>query len=54
MANTKVCQRYTKVLKVGKLLLLIYSGLYIDSQTFVWYGEKESEVELDGKTGRDI
>ena len=33
IADTKVCQRHTKVFRIGELLLLIYSRLCIDSQT---------------------
>ena len=31
LANTKVCQRCTKVPRIGELLLLIHRGLYIYS-----------------------
>jgi len=31
LANTEVCQRYTKVLRISELLLLIYLGFCIDS-----------------------
>ena len=33
VANTQVCQRYSKVLRIGKLLLLIYTRLCINSKT---------------------
>jgi len=33
LADTKVCQGYTKVLRIGKLLLLIHSELCIYSKT---------------------
>ena len=35
LADTKVCQGHTKVLRIGELLLLIHSGLYIHSKTIV-------------------
>ena len=33
LADTKVCQGHTKVLRIGKLLSLIHSGLHIHSKT---------------------
>ena len=54
MDNTKVCQKHTKVFRIGKLLSLIYSRLCIYSQTITRYGKKGSEVGMDGKTGRSI
>ena len=33
LADTRVCQGHSEVLRIGELLLLIYSGLCIHSQT---------------------
>jgi len=44
LADTKVCQEYTKVLRIGELLLSIYLGLCIYSKTIARYGEERSEV----------
>jgi len=33
LADTKVCQECAEALRIGKLSLLIYQGLYIYSQT---------------------
>ena len=33
VANTKVCQRCSEVLRIGKLLLPIHTELYVYSQT---------------------
>ena len=52
--NTKVCQRHTKVFRIGKLLSLIYSRLCIYSQTITQYCKEGSEVGMDEKTGRSI
>ena len=54
LANTKVCQRYLKVFRIGKLLLSIYSRLCIYSQTVVQYGEEGSEVGVGRKAGEGI
>ena len=54
MANTKVCQGCVEVSRVGKLLLLIYQGLCIYSQTIVQHGQKESEIGMDRKAGEGI
>ena len=40
VADTKVCQRCTKVLRVGELLSLIYQELCINSEAAAQYGEK--------------
>jgi len=40
VADTKVCQRHTKVLRVGELLSLIYRELCINSEATARYGEK--------------
>ena len=54
LADTKMCQRCTKILRIGELLLLIYPGLCINSYTIARYGEEESEVGMDRKTERSI
>jgi len=54
IADTKVCQRHTKVFRIGKLLLSIYSRLCINSQTITQYGKEGSKVGIDGTTGRSI
>ena len=54
MDNTKVCQKHTKVFRIGKLLSLIYSRLCIYSQTITQYCKEGSEVGMDEKTGRSI
>jgi len=38
LADTKVCQGCTEVLRIGKLLLPIHQGLCIHSKTFTQYG----------------
>ena len=40
IADAKVCQRCTKVLRVGELLSLIYRELCINSEAAARYGEK--------------
>ena len=54
LADTKVCQRHTKVLRIGELLLSIHSGLYNYSKTIARYSEKRSEVGMNGETRRDV
>ena len=54
LADTKVYQGCSEVLGIGKLLLSIYSGLCIYNKTIAQHSEEESEVEMDGKTRRDI
>ena len=54
MANTKVCQRHTKVFRISELLSLIYPRLCINSQTIAQYGKEGSEVGMDRKTGRSV
>ena len=54
LANTEVYQGCSEVLGIGKLLLLIYSGLCNHSQTITRYGEEGSEVGMNRKTGRSI
>jgi len=49
-----VYQECSKVLGIGKLLLLIYSGLCIHSQTIAQHGQKELEVGLDRKAGKSV
>ena len=49
-----MCQGHIKVLRIGKLLLLIYSGLYIHNKTIAQYGKKRSEVGIDRKTRKSI
>ena len=54
LADTKVHQGHTKVLRVGELLSLIHLGLCIYSKTIAWYGEERLEVGMDGKTRKGV
>ena len=54
LADTKVCQGHSKVLRIGELLSSIYSGLCIHSKTIAQHGEEGSEVGMDGKAGRGV
>ena len=54
LANTKVYQGYTKVLRIGELLLLIHSRLCIHSKTIAQYSKKRSKVEIDKETRKGI
>ena len=54
VADIKVCQGCSKVLGIGKLLLLIHSGLCSYSQTITQYSEEGPEMKMDRKTRRSI
>ena len=54
LADTKVYQGCTKVLRVGELLPSIYSGVCIHSKTIVRYDKERSGVGIDGETRKGI
>ena len=54
LADTKVCQECTKVLRIGELLLSIHLGLCIHSKTIAQYGKERSEVGIDRETRKGI
>ena len=54
MADTKVCQRCSKVLRIGKLLLSIHIRLYVYCETITWHGKERQEVGVDKKAGESI
>ena len=54
LANTKVCQGCAEVSRVDELLLSIYQGLCIYTQTITQYGQKRSEVGMDRKAEEDV
>ena len=49
-----MCQGYSEVLGIDKLLLSIYSGLCIYYKTITQSGKEGSEVGLDGEARRGI
>jgi len=49
-----MCQRCPKVFGIGELLPSVHSRLCIYSKTIIQYGEKELEVEMDGKVRKSI
>ena len=49
-----MCQRCSKVFKIGELLLLISLRFCIYSQTIAWYGKERSEVGMDKETRGSI
>ena len=54
LANTKVCQRYSKVFKIDELLSSIYSRFCIYSQTVTQYDKERLEVEVGRKPEESI
>ena len=54
LADTKVCQGCTKVLRVGKLLSLIHSEVCIHSKIVAQHDEERSGVGMDRETRKGI
>jgi len=54
LANTTVCQGYTEVLGVSKLLPKIRKELCEDCQTTSSVGQKGRKVEIGGGTERGV
>jgi len=54
LANTEVCQGYSKVSWIGKLLSLIHTRLCVHSKTIIQHGEERQKVEVDRKTKGSI
>jgi len=54
MANTKMCQRHPKVLRIGELLLSIHTGLCVYSKTVTQHSKEGLKVGVNRKTRGDI
>ena len=49
IANTKICQRCPKVLRISKLLSLIHTGLCIYNKTITQHSKEGSKVGMNRK-----